>query len=248
MSKYKEDIIQLRKQNKSYREIEDRINCSKSTIAYHCQKEGLEDIGKKVKEISDEKKKAIRETYENKTAEKTSEIHNVSESTVKKYGKTKSRSKSKTSTKKVKSRKEFVKTKQYKGILAEEQVKTRLTSLGYVVLEPNRKKPYDFAAEYNGNFIRIEVKYGRYKNGKIIANLVRKTTNTNKCKSYIYSEEEVDYFAVYSEKTEEVYIINSDIENKTNVSLRIKDAKNNRKKGIRRAENYVLNEKTKLVD
>ena len=44
-SEYKEDIIRLRRQKKSYREIEDKLSCSKGTIAYHCKQEGLEDIG-----------------------------------------------------------------------------------------------------------------------------------------------------------------------------------------------------------
>lgn len=35
MAKYKEDILRLREEGKSYREIESQLGCSKGTIAYH---------------------------------------------------------------------------------------------------------------------------------------------------------------------------------------------------------------------
>ena len=34
----KDKIIKLRKEGKSYREIQKQLRCSKSTISYHCQK------------------------------------------------------------------------------------------------------------------------------------------------------------------------------------------------------------------
>ena len=37
----KEKIIELRLQGKSYKEIERELNCARSTIAFHCQKQGL---------------------------------------------------------------------------------------------------------------------------------------------------------------------------------------------------------------
>lgn len=245
MSKYKEDIIRLRKQDKSYREIENELDCSKGTIAYHCQQEGLEDIGKKRQKLSDKKKKAIRETYKDETAEKTAEIHDVSESTVKKYGKKKT--KQRVEPKQIKSRKEVLQTKQHKGILAEEKVKSRLTALGYVVLEPNRKVPYDLVAEHNGKFARLQVKYGRYKNGAVKANLTRTTTNINTCKSYSYSKDEIDYFTIYNDETDEVYVVSSEINNKTSIWFRTRKTKNNQKKNVRRAKDYTLNKNTDLL-
>ena len=85
MSKYKEDIIRLRKQGKSYREIEDKLDCSKSTVAYHCRLENLNNIGNKSKEIPDKKKAKIREYRKNHTATQTARKFNVSRSTVEKY-------------------------------------------------------------------------------------------------------------------------------------------------------------------
>jgi hypothetical protein len=52
----KSEIIELRKLGFSYREISLKLNCSLSTISYHCNKENLNDIGlfenRKVKIIS----------------------------------------------------------------------------------------------------------------------------------------------------------------------------------------------------
>lgn len=45
MKKYqkrKEDIIRLRKEGKTYSEIQEEIGCSKSTISYHCSEDGNE--------------------------------------------------------------------------------------------------------------------------------------------------------------------------------------------------------------
>ena len=64
MSKYKGEIINLRKQGESYDEIKNKLGCSKSTISYHCKQEGFEDIGlekdHREKEVSDEKKEKIK--------------------------------------------------------------------------------------------------------------------------------------------------------------------------------------------
>ena len=35
-NRHKEDILRLRSEGKSYREIEKALGCSKSNIAYHC--------------------------------------------------------------------------------------------------------------------------------------------------------------------------------------------------------------------
>lgn len=84
---YKQDIIRLRKQEKSYREIENELECSKGTIAYHCKQEGLEDIGleRNHEPISDEKQKKIDEYYKDHTAKKTAEKLDISETSVIKH-------------------------------------------------------------------------------------------------------------------------------------------------------------------
>jgi RNase P/RNase MRP subunit p29 len=41
----KEKIFELRKKGLSFNQIVEEIGCAKSTISYHCKKEGLSDIG-----------------------------------------------------------------------------------------------------------------------------------------------------------------------------------------------------------
>lgn len=85
MSKYKDDIIRLRKQGKSYREIENKLDCSKGTISYHCKQAGLEDVGLGHDELSDEKKKKIIEYRKSHTSTKTAEKFGVSRASVEKH-------------------------------------------------------------------------------------------------------------------------------------------------------------------
>jgi DNA-binding CsgD family transcriptional regulator/5-methylcytosine-specific restriction endonuclease McrA len=84
MSKYKDDIIRLRKQKKSYREIENELDCSKGTIAYHCRQAGLEDVGNK-RRISEEKKAKIREYRKSHTSSETAKKFDVSRASVEKH-------------------------------------------------------------------------------------------------------------------------------------------------------------------
>lgn len=85
MSKYKADIIRLRKQDKSYNDIKEELGCSKSTIAYHCRLENLTDIGDKTYEIPDKKKEKISEYRKTHTSTQTAKKFGVSRATVEKY-------------------------------------------------------------------------------------------------------------------------------------------------------------------
>lgn len=84
---YKEDIIRLRKQGKSYREIKSKLGCSKGNISYHCKQEGLANPNLDNTPISDEKKKKINSYYKNHTLEETAEKLDISEASVLKYSK-----------------------------------------------------------------------------------------------------------------------------------------------------------------
>ena len=91
MSKYKEDIVRLRKQGKTYDEIEEELGCSRGIISYHCNNEGVDEIGVEASrnELSDEKKKEIKTVYKDHTKYETAEICDVSTSSVIKYGESK---------------------------------------------------------------------------------------------------------------------------------------------------------------
>lgn len=168
MSKYKDDIIRLRKQGKSYREIEDELECSKGTVAYHCKQAGLEDIGKKVEEISDKKKKAIRETYREKTAKETAEIHGVSESTVQKYGE--NNKKKVGGFKEVKSKPLFesesknkVSYTHFSGYVGEQKVASEALKRGYIVSKPVVESRYDLLIDNGKEIKRVQVKYSGWE-------------------------------------------------------------------------------------
>ena len=42
-----EEIIKLRNEKKSYRTIAKELNCTYETVLYHCQKNGLNEVGLK---------------------------------------------------------------------------------------------------------------------------------------------------------------------------------------------------------
>ncbi len=46
MGSKKEEIISLRKSGLTYNQIQEKLGCSKSTIAYHCKNENLDSKGK----------------------------------------------------------------------------------------------------------------------------------------------------------------------------------------------------------
>lgn len=84
-NKIKDDIIQLRKQGKSYKEIRKTLGCSLSTISYHCNKNELSDHNK-LREPSNDEKKQFQFLYnEHLSTLKVSKITGWSKATVLKY-------------------------------------------------------------------------------------------------------------------------------------------------------------------
>lgn len=80
----KESILELRKKGFSYPKIAEKLNCSRSTVSYHCNDTELnfvEGVSRQI--ISDNKKNQIREFYKTHTTKETSEHFNVSISAVK---------------------------------------------------------------------------------------------------------------------------------------------------------------------
>jgi DNA-binding CsgD family transcriptional regulator len=82
----KVSIITLRKQGKSYREIEKELGCSRNTISYHCRKEMLEDIGlSSGKKLTEDDIIKLKEFYKKNTIEETALFFGISRSTVIRY-------------------------------------------------------------------------------------------------------------------------------------------------------------------
>jgi|LakMenE18May11ns_1017448.scaffolds.fasta_scaffold8569056_1 transposase len=83
----KPQILSLRNQGKSYREIQKELVCSKGTINYHCKENELTDIGMKVAPISDDVKFEISDFCKEHTLMEASNHFGLSLSTIKKYKK-----------------------------------------------------------------------------------------------------------------------------------------------------------------
>ena len=85
----KEKIISLRKENRTYNEIAVALQCAKSTISYHCKKEGLDDLGNKLESLEPNVVVQIKKYLLKNTSVAAAKKFNISESTVKKYKKAK---------------------------------------------------------------------------------------------------------------------------------------------------------------
>ena len=80
-----EEILKLREEGKSYREIEKTLGVSRSTISYHCKKWGLTNIGLNNGNPAICFKDEIKEYYKTHTQKETSEFFNVSKSSITRY-------------------------------------------------------------------------------------------------------------------------------------------------------------------
>jgi DNA-binding CsgD family transcriptional regulator len=81
----KNEIIQLRSQDKSYREIQKILNCSRGTINYHCRNAGIVDTGKKLYPLDSDMKKSIAEYCKTHSLIQTARAFKLSISTVNNY-------------------------------------------------------------------------------------------------------------------------------------------------------------------
>lgn len=83
---YKEEIIKLRNEGKTYNEIKKIVGCAKSTISFHCKNSGLGGIdGLKYEKLSESDRVEMNKYYQNHTIDETSFKFNVSAGTVKNY-------------------------------------------------------------------------------------------------------------------------------------------------------------------
>jgi transposase len=83
----KNQILTLRNQGKSYREIQKELICSRGTINYHCRENELTDIGMKIPPVDTELKSQIADYCKDSTLADASKYFGLSLSTIKKYKK-----------------------------------------------------------------------------------------------------------------------------------------------------------------
>jgi len=108
---------------------------------------------------------------------------------------------------------------------------------GFSIFFPfGEDSPIDLLIEKKNTFSRIQVKTTKPINGVIHCRL--KSSNNWQVKKY--TKKEIDYFAIYDYENKKGYFIPIEkVEGMTEISLRLNKAKNNQKKGLRPAEEYL---------
>ena len=127
-----------------------------------------------------------------------------------------------------------------KGALAEAQVIARFAELGCTAYTPTfHNSRADMIVDVDGHLLKVQVKFGRWmETGAVECHFVRNGTNVQN----EYSADEVDLFAIYSERTEEVYVVPFEDAPATQVRLRVEEINQSTGGPKRRwAEDYVLN-------
>ena len=91
MSIYFEEIIKLRREGKTYKEICDKLDCAMSTVSYHCK---LHKMGGHSDRLTTEQKNELQQLYnETKSLKKVATLKGHSFETVKRYVITKKKEK-----------------------------------------------------------------------------------------------------------------------------------------------------------
>ncbi|MEK6898793.1 MAG: group I intron-associated PD-(D/E)XK endonuclease [Nanoarchaeota archaeon] len=120
---------------------------------------------------------------------------------------------------------------------AELRFAAELTRKGWVIYFPyNDETPVDLLAWKDGQYLRIQVKATRQKNGALVCRL--KSSNNWQVKKY--TKKEIDCFAIYDYEEKKGYLIPIEkVEGLTEPLLRCTEVKNNQKKGIRYAKDFL---------
>lgn len=122
------------------------------------------------------------------------------------------------------------------GSIGELIVAGKVGALGWRILFPfGENARYDFVAEKEGRFVRVQVKYVTPKKGA----LVIRCQSCNNWSVKSYTEKDIDCLAVYDAVHDNVYFIPVACINKTMMSLRLEPSKNRQLKGIQKAEYFV---------
>lgn len=126
-----------------------------------------------------------------------------------------------------------------RGELSEAAVRHDFVKKGLTVLEPfGDNDRYDIVVEEDGTFYRVQIKTGRFEDGRIQFETRSTGTLTRKVEKEGYAGE-IDAFAVYSPELEEVYIVPVEDAPTTSMGLRVEEA-NKSSPNINWASEYTL--------
>src|SRR5256712_10573292 len=125
------------------------------------------------------------------------------------------------------------------GDISEAAIIARFLQLGYVVLTVyGGNQRYDLVIEdAEGQFWRVQCKTARIQDdGTVVAFDTANHNYALKNKKWRHYQGQCDYFAVYCEGLEKVYLVLVDQVGATRVNLRLTPAKNNQAKNVRWAQ------------
>ena len=127
-----------------------------------------------------------------------------------------------------------------KGAIAEEQVATAAVRAGILVLRPVMACRYDLAFDFGDRIERIQCKWGRIDGGVIAVRT--STCRHSPTRGYVhttYAADEVDAFGIYCGELDRCYYLPAAlVAGKTELRLRLADARNNQQIGVTMARDY----------
>ncbi len=129
------------------------------------------------------------------------------------------------------------------GDISEAGIITRFLQLGYVVLTPyGGSQRYDLVIEdAEGKFWRVQCKTARIEdNGTVVAFDTANHNFVGRNKQWRHYRGQCDYFAVYCEELNKVYLVPVGQVGTASANLRLVPAKNNQVKNVRWAQDYEL--------
>ncbi|HLG63047.1 MAG TPA: group I intron-associated PD-(D/E)XK endonuclease [Ktedonosporobacter sp.] len=130
------------------------------------------------------------------------------------------------------------------GDISEAATIARLLQSGYMVLTPYGKNHrYDLVIEdADGGFWRIQCKTGWTDEEQTVITFATASSynHTTKQKGWRHYRGQCDYFAVYCEQLNKVYLVPVDAVGLTEAKLRLVPTKNGQEKHIRWAQDYEL--------
>jgi PD-(D/E)XK endonuclease len=117
----------------------------------------------------------------------------------------------------------------------------RFMAYEYTILIPfGDSTRYDLVIEKGGEFWRIQCKTGRINRQR---DGLEFNTSSMDARTWVrrHYRGEIDYFAVYCEETDGVYLVPiAEIPGNTQATLRFDPPRNNQKKGVRMAADYEI--------
>ncbi|GHO93733.1 hypothetical protein KSF_037810 [Reticulibacter mediterranei] len=130
------------------------------------------------------------------------------------------------------------------GDISEAAIIARLLQVGYGVLIPYEKNHrYDVLIEdADGNYWHIQCKTGWMDEERTVINFATASSynHTAQQKGWRNYRGQVDYFAVYCEELNKIYLIPVEAVGITQAKLRLTATKNKQEKNVRWANDYEL--------